>query len=122
MKSICTLLLAVILNINLYASSEVLQSSSVLEVVIFTVNHNTSPAKVRDLAASITPLLHKYPGFISRTFGQNSQNSAQWVDVVRWRSQKDATFAAKNIIKSKSMKHFTAIMHHYDMYHFKLAV
>ena len=105
---------------SIFAAPAESSHQAVLEVVIFKTNKTVSPVKVRQLAAKVTPLLAKYPGFISRTFGQGAQATNQWVDIVRWHSLAEAKYAASTIVKAKKMQQFLSVMQGYQLYHFSL--
>ena len=93
---------------------------SVLEVVIFNTNKHVSDKTVIALANRVTPVLKKYPGFISRSFGENANVPGQWIDVVKWKSLRDAVSAANRITSNNKMQRFMSVMNRYKMYHFNL--
>lgn len=92
----------------------------VLEVVIFNTNKHISDKTVIALANQVTPVLKKYPGFISRSFGENTNIQGQWIDAVKWKSLSDAISAAKRITANDKMQQFMSVMSTYKMYHFNL--
>lgn len=92
----------------------------VLEVVIFNTNQHISDKTVITLANQVTPVLKRYPGFISRSFGENTNVPGQWIDTVKWESLSDAVSAEKWITVNDKMQQFMSVMSTYKMYHFNL--
>lgn len=116
-----TSLIVIMANVTLAnARPETSHRQVVLEVVLFTVDKHASANTVQKLAFSITPILKKYPGFISREFAANAQAGNQYIDIVKWQSLRDAAYAAEHIVHNRKMKRFIAVMQYYKMCHFKL--
>lgn len=113
-------LIFTIYNLNLLAAPVTTNNKSVLEVVRFTVKKGVSDEHVHNLATSITPILKKYPGFISRTLANDVHREQRYIDIVKWKSFKDVSNAANKIIDNKKMKQFIRVMKSYKMYHFNL--
>lgn len=94
-------------------------ADSIKEVVIFQVKNAYSPSDIVRLAQNVTSILKTYPGFQSRNLSEDVKNSDNWIDIVQWKSLKDAKNAARRIVETTQMKSFMASMVSYQMYHFK---
>lgn len=94
----------------------------ILEIVIFTSKPNITNKQILKRAKDISSILKSYPGFISRTFAQDTHNKSQWLDQIQWLSLRDANAAANNIVNTKQMKLFMSIMQSYHMYHFQMTL
>lgn len=72
-----------------------MNQAGVIEIVIYQTNPGVNDKKHLVKAASMTLVLSKFNGFISRQFGKNTDG--KWVDLVYWKDLSSAKFAANSV-------------------------
>lgn len=66
----------------------------VIEQVSFHARNAEADAQMAEVAWAAQAAIERLPGFVSRQFGRNEDGG--WVDVVRWKSMRDAKHAAEH--------------------------
>lgn len=84
----------------------------VIEMIEFKVKDNTSQQQILKTSDKVTQDLEKYDGFMKRTLTQNSEKSDQWVDIIEWKSLKDAHASMTKAIDSddENIKEYLELM------------
>ena len=95
-----------------------------LEVVRMVTKAEFSPEHVIMAAGNVTAVLQGYPGFISRSFSQQVDDSGvksptNWIDIVHWVNITAAVKAAERIIDTPQMQAFVATMESFDLNHYE---
>ncbi|UQA90732.1 hypothetical protein [Streptomyces halobius] len=69
------------------------QANKVLELVVFKLKAGVTPEQLLGAVDAVSEWAGRQPGFVSRDLSYSSKDD-KWIDVVWWRSLKDAQSAA----------------------------
>lgn len=79
-----------------------------IELVVFSAKAGVTDAELKAAALSISPILEKMPGYLSREFG--ASGDGQYVDIVCWKDPASAKTAAQQAVNiPECQKFFTLI-------------
>ena len=82
--------------------------SEAIELVVFSAKPGVKDTELKAVALSITPILEKMPGYLSREFG--ASGDGQYVDIVRWKDLSSAQAAAKQVMNIPECGKFFALI------------
>jgi hypothetical protein len=83
-----------------------LNQATVIEVVIYQTKPGVKDAEHLKNAASITPILANFNGFIARQFSKTTDG--KWIDLVYWKDLSSAEKAAETIAHIPACQTFLA--------------
>lgn len=110
-------LLAIFLSTTYCFAKATNACQPILEIVIFQVKPHINDKTVINTAQNTNAFLHSMPGFAGR-FLSKTKKKRFWIDIIKWKSLKQALNAARLSFNKTSMQHFVSLMSHYKMYHF----
>lgn len=82
--------------------------SEAIELVVFSAKPGVKDTELKAAALSVTPILEKMPGYLSREFG--ASGDGQYVDIVRWKDLASAQAAAQQVMKIPECGKFFALI------------
>ncbi len=72
----------------------------IVELVVFKLVAGATAQQLTDAAIGVSDWVSRQPGFVSRELSY-SQESNQWVDLVRWENMGSATIASEAAMSSE---------------------
>lgn len=72
-----------------------MDQATVIETVIYQTNPGVNDKEHLKKAVAISPILEKFPGFISRQFSKTADG--KWIDIIYWRDLSSAQQAAEEV-------------------------